>query len=326
MDYYLTELHAHTRHSDGDFTTLELLKHAEAFGYDVLAITDHNTMAPLDEVSKVSSEDLLILSGMEWTTFFGHVLVIGANQVVDWRQSTIDTIDSALKEVKSFGGITGIAHPFSIGSPICTGCHWDYHVENYNLIDFIEIWNRLRPDENFRSQQAYEMWVDLLNQGYRLSCSAGRDWHRLEKTEDNTALTYVGATELSSKEIIKNLTLGNFYISLGPRMACYIRQEERYFVMGQELATGKALLELTALETEQKKLKKFGFEVRKLIVWLNKEVVYEIEIVKNQKINLPLNLLPGYLRLELWGIGKGQKEKRLVISNPFYIISDTTTF
>ena len=49
MDYYAIELHAHTNHSDGSFTTEELLGRAQDFGYDILTITDHNTVAPYEE-------------------------------------------------------------------------------------------------------------------------------------------------------------------------------------------------------------------------------------------------------------------------------------
>ncbi len=321
MKYFLTELHAHTRHSDGDFSTEELLYQAYDFGYEVLAITDHNTMAPVEEASVLADKSrLLILPGMEWTTFFGHMLVIGADHVVDWRTATEETIDESLQEVKAAGGVTGIAHPFSIGSPICTGCHWDFHIKDYALVDFIEVWNRLNPDEDFRSQKAYEMWDDLLNQGQHIACSAGRDWHRLEAETDNTALTYVGTDDFSVKGILNSLKSGNFYISLGPKMALSIEQNDADFYMGQELHSGVALLKVITKATEQKKMRNFGFEVRQLVVWHNNEIIECCAIEKDQEMRLPIYLKPGYLRIEIFGDGKGKSSKKLIISNAFYIV------
>ena len=135
----MTEFHAHTKHSDGDFSTSELVAEASAFGYEVLAITDHNTMAPVIEADKIHQTQLIILPGMEWTTFFGHLLTMGLSEMVDWREAQIETIDASLKKIKQANGIAGIAHPFSIGNPICTGCHWDFVIEDYTLIDFIEV-------------------------------------------------------------------------------------------------------------------------------------------------------------------------------------------
>ncbi len=319
MKYYLTELHAHTKHSDGDFTTHELLDAALAFGYDAIVITDHNTTAPLEEAKTWDSNELVILSGMEWTTFFGHLLVIGARKVVDWRKATIETIDSSLEEIKAAGGLTGIAHPFSIGSPICTGCHWDFHVQDYSLIDFIEVWNRLNPDEDFRSQQAYEMWVDLLNQGFRISCSAGRDWHRQEDETDSTALTYVGANVGHADALLANLKKGNYYITLGPRIHLSMKQAGKTYVMGDELRVGDSTLKITLEPTEQAKLKAFNFVGEYLVVWQNDQIIACETIEEGIEKELSLELVPGYLRIEIFGRGKGHSNKRLVISNPFYI-------
>lgn len=319
MKYYMTELHAHTRHSDGDFSTQELLDEATAFGYDVLAITDHNTMAPVKEVAALDAQNLVVLPGMEWTTFFGHLLVIGSNRVIDWRQATVDTIDESLRAVKAAGGIAGIAHPFSIGSPICTGCHWDFHIEDYHLVDFIEVWNRLNPDDDFRSQQAYEMWVDLLNQGYRIACSAGRDWHRMEAANDHTALTYVGAENQSEAAILASLKTGNFYISLGVKMTVVLQKDQTIYHMGQELTQGQAQLKLTAFPTDQAKLKTFGFEATYAVIWHNNHMIGCEAIQEGKEITIPVTLEKGYVRVELFGNGKGKTEKRLVIGNPFYV-------
>ena len=322
MDYYAIELHAHTNHSDGGFTTEELLGSAQNFGYDILTITDHNTVAPYEEWknNRHWSGDMLVIPGIEWTTYLGHMLVIGSKQMIDWRKADRDTIDSRISEIKGSGGIVGIAHPFSIGSPICTGCRWEFQVKDYDNVDFIELWNRVNPDESFRSRLAYEMWTDLLKKGHRISCSAGRDWRRIESEMDNTALTYIGLQELTEDGVKESLENGNFYITLGPRLQMQIEQNGRIHHLGQELQVGVAQLHVSLESILQEKLQNFGFKGERLVVIQNEVVIKEIELKENQSREVPLTLHPGYVRLELYGEAKGEKDRLLVISNPFYVV------
>ena len=322
MNYYAIELHAHTNHSDGSFTTEELLGRARDFGYDVLTITDHNTVAPYEEWknNRHWSAEMLVIPGIEWTTFLGNMLVIGSKQMIDWRKADRDTIDSRISEIKGSGGIVGIAHPFSIGSPICTGCRWEFQVKDYDNVDFIELWNRVNPDESFRSRLAYEMWTDLLKKGQRISCSAGRDWRRIESEMDNTALTYIGLQELTEDGVKESLENGNFYITLGPRLQMQIEQNGRIHHLGQELQVGVAQLHVSLESILQEKLQNFGFKGERLVVIQNEVVIKEIELKENQSREVPLTLHPGYVRLELYGEAKGEKDRLLVISNPFYVV------
>lgn len=322
MNYYAIELHTHTNHSDGDFTTVELVGNASDFGYDILTITDHNTVAPYEEWRKNGrkSEELLVIPGIEWTTYFGHMLVIGMKEMIDWRKAEVDTIDSSIRDIKNSGGIVGIAHPFSIGSPICTGCRWQFQVKDYDNVDFIEVWNRVNPDESFRSRLAYEMWTELLQKGYRISCSAGRDWHRIESEVENTALTYIGLAELTEDGVKASLQNGNFYITLGPRLQMEIEQNGRIHQMGQELQAGSAQLSVRLEGILPEKLRQFGFKGERLVIIRNEEVIEEINLEEYRSGEVPLTLHPGYIRLELYGEAKGEKERLLVIGNPFYVV------
>ena len=263
---------------------------------------------------------MLVIPGIEWTTYLGHMLVIGSKQMIDWRKADRDTIDSRISEIKGSGGIVGIAHPFSIGSPICTGCRWEFQVKDYDNVDFIELWNRVNPDESFRSRLAYEMWTDLLKKGQRISCSAGRDWRRIESEMDNTALTYIGLQELTEDGVKESLENGNFYITLGPRLQMQIEQNERFHHLGQEPQTGEARMHVSLESILQEKLRNFGFKGERLVVIQNEKVIKEIELKENQSREVPLTLQPGYVRLELYGEAKGEKDRLLVISNPFYVV------
>ncbi|MDQ9761137.1 hypothetical protein RFZ45_20090, partial [Acinetobacter baumannii] len=66
--------------------------------------------------------------------------------------------DLILKKVRDKNGLTGIAHPFQLGTPICTGGRWEYNVKDYNLVNYMEIWSEGNPFMNTANNRAYDMW------------------------------------------------------------------------------------------------------------------------------------------------------------------------
>lgn len=80
------ELHTHTLHSDGKHTLEELVQSAVDLGLECIAMTDHNTQSALADQEGVQRQfGLPIISGMEWTTFYGHMLTLGVDRFIDWR-------------------------------------------------------------------------------------------------------------------------------------------------------------------------------------------------------------------------------------------------
>lgn len=62
------DLHLHTHHSDGNWTTEELINRAYELGFDTIAITDHDTVAALDEARSLSDGRLRLIDGIEFNT------------------------------------------------------------------------------------------------------------------------------------------------------------------------------------------------------------------------------------------------------------------
>ena len=50
------ELHTHTVHSDGDFTSAALVQAAHDFGCAGIALTDHNTDAGMQEIYEAARD------------------------------------------------------------------------------------------------------------------------------------------------------------------------------------------------------------------------------------------------------------------------------
>ncbi len=196
------ELHTHTFHSDGSQSLLELAQSAKEAGIEIIALTDHNTQSGLINREQVeASTGIRIIPGMEWTTFYGHMVTLGLEQNVDWRQIGQGDIEKGIRQVHEAGGIAGIAHPFRIGSPVCTGCYWEYPIEDWSQLDYIEVWSTLMPFMKQDSQRAFALWTSLLNEGYHLAVTSGRDWHRTLPDDAPAAITYIGVEYSEEQEI-----------------------------------------------------------------------------------------------------------------------------
>lgn len=312
MSYqYPVELHSHTHHSDGSFTVAELVQAAIDFGYKGLILTDHNTSSgymEMRELDAVIKKDIITLNGMEWTTYFGHMLVHDADCDVDWREATVDTIDEYMKKVRLANGLVGIAHPFDMGSPICTGCHWDFQGKDYNLVNYIEIWNSNQPQDKSESILAYEFWLDKLRKGYEISCSTGRHWHRPDTPEANMGVTYLDIenAELSACNFKEALRQGRYYITLGPTLTLQVQQGDQSFRMGDCVDQGDFVgsqIQVGLNPTEIPALQAFPVDNAQVIIWNNDEIIFQSEMINHLdrpwEVALPLanGLHKGYLRV-----------------------------
>lgn len=77
------DLHTHSTASDGKLSPLELLQRARAAGVDMLAITDHDSVAAYAELPAV--DDLRLVPGVEFSTLWQRVgiHVVGLNVALD---------------------------------------------------------------------------------------------------------------------------------------------------------------------------------------------------------------------------------------------------
>ncbi|WP_458127016.1 CehA/McbA family metallohydrolase [Paenibacillus sp. Z3-2] len=233
------ELHTHTPHSDGTHSLLEMCQSAAKLGLKGIALTDHNTISGLADAEAVSNQTgITIIPGMEWTTFYGHMLTLGA-PYCEWRDLGPHDIHKGIARVHEQGGIVGIAHPYSFGSPICTGCHWDYPVKDWNQIDYIEVWHETMPPMKNHNIPAFRQWTELLNKGYRISATAGRDWHRSDPGDSLSAYTYIGVHDTpephSIASIISAIKKGQICLSMGPLLEASLALGTEQYGLGEEV-------------------------------------------------------------------------------------------
>lgn len=108
------DLHIHTIYSwDGTSTVSGVLKKAaHHLGLDVIAITDHNTVAGSLKAQEMAPEyQLEVITGSEISTAEGHLLALFIREDIPKKLSLVDT----LLRIKEQGGIAIAAHPAAHG-------------------------------------------------------------------------------------------------------------------------------------------------------------------------------------------------------------------
>lgn len=314
MSYLPCELHCHTIHSDGSFSVRELQEAGHDGSLSLIALTDHNTFSGYGELDNAI---IPTVRGIEWTTYFGHMLVLGAKKFVDWRNAVIDNIDDKINEVKACGGIVGIAHPYQLGSPICTGGRWEFNVKSFRNIDYIEIWHEdlsKLSEENIKST---ELWTSLLDKGYRISASYGRDWHRIEKS-GCFGCTYLDIDgTVNEAAAIRSIRMGKTVVSLGPKLFFRLHRFGETYSIGDTVKKGTYTFSFyTDLHSRENELKEIPikFETIKIISNGGKTVLETRCDQRHSKLRLESGR---WYRAELWG--RICEEKRAIaVTSPVY--------
>lgn len=161
------EMHCHTFHSDGDSSPAEVVRLARARGLDFLAITDHNSTSAQRELETLENPGLILIRGIEVTTFKGHFNVWGIDDWVDFRVTRPQEMGAAIEYAGVRGAVVVCNHPKPFGPA------WDYpQVENYHCI---EVWN---GPWAIRNQASLDFWTGRLAKGKRIIATGGSDWHR----------------------------------------------------------------------------------------------------------------------------------------------------
>lgn len=314
MSYLPCELHCHTVNSDGDFKTTELLQKAAEDHLALIALTDHNTFSGWEELDDSITP---AIRGIEWTTYYGHMLVLGAKKFVDWRDATPDNIDEKIALVKEAGGLVGIAHPYQLGSPISTGSHWEYKVRNWRNVDYIEVWHEAFSFDNYENDKALAMWTDLLDKGYHIACTYGRDWHR-DGVKGHFGCTYLDIEgDVNESNAISAIRMGKTVASTGAKLFFRVHQKGNTYSIGETLKKGIAVFSFfTDLHSREKNAGTEEIEY-KTIKLITNEGTCAMECAVSERhvsVNLKKN---HWYRAELWGTVNGV-QKMLAVTSPIY--------
>lgn len=326
LEYKPFEMHAHTLHSDGVFTVEGLASAARGRELAGVLLTDHNTMSGFDDITpQIEQQGVPLIRGIEWTTFFGHMLVIGAERFVDWRKATPETIDLYTSKIQQAKGAVGIAHPYALGSPFCTGCHWEFRVQQWQHINYIEVWSGPFPAFEPYNEPGFQLWTDLLNQGHRLAATSGRDWHGPDGDKRlHMPVTYLGVADgvVNTHTVREALRAGRVYVTGGPALTVRFAQDDRQYGIGDTLKPGNAQIKTTLdYHTRFAQWDGFGIKPKLLHLVQNGAPVLSLPLLGEglEETYTPINLWPGWLRLEVMGDYMGKTDQLLAFTSPIYI-------
>lgn len=111
-------LHIHSNHSDDSKAPVsEILRRAQELGYDLISITDHNTVKGSLEARALNLATPRIILGAEFSTQYGHVLAYDIDEEIERTTPKIDAkrydFEKLLENIKNRGGMAFLAHPFN---------------------------------------------------------------------------------------------------------------------------------------------------------------------------------------------------------------------
>ena len=311
MRYIPCELHCHTIHSDGDFTPQSLQKAAVDDGLSLIALTDHNTLSGTNELD---NGIIPFIKGIEWTTYFGHMLVLGAKKFVDWRDAVPDNIDEKIAAVRETGATVGVAHPFQCGSPICTGGRWEFNVTKWENVNYIEIWHEAFHDKNTENNRALPFWTSLLDKGYHLAASYGKDWHRPQSSDALFGCTYLGIDgEINEENAISAIKCGRMVVSTGAAFSFTVNQNDKDYNIGETLSAGSARFDFHC-DFEARKNDRIKHDTIRIVTNGGQSAAEADKNTQSMKITLETGK---WYRAELWGAIDGTQQP-LAVTSPVY--------
>lgn len=224
--WYKGDFHTHTRLSDGKETTANATRKAERDGLDYYVPTEHNVVH-----TGWQETDVLIVPGVEMTTFLGHANLFGINgrpkaldEIFCYQEGEqIKTgIASLVRECHEKGWLFSINHPFLY--------KWKWLDDAFRLADMncLEIINdpTYAAVREAHAEEANKKTVFLLDllwaDGYRICAVGGSDSHNLiherygdakEPSVPGDPATWVYMDDLSTQHLIGALKKCNAYVT-----------------------------------------------------------------------------------------------------------------
>lgn len=200
------ELHSHTEHSDGGVPVTQALHRAQVSGCDFLALTDHNATA--QNLIRPEDTGLLLIPGMELTSYWGHTNFLGlAEPVEDWRCAKIADVADKMAEARENGATIVVNHP-------CSDAGFNRWLSGWDVaFDALEIWNGNWAPHNVA---AVALWQELLVAGRRIACTGGSDFHLKNRRRHGRPANRLLAPTRSNAGILQAVRAGANVVCSAP--------------------------------------------------------------------------------------------------------------
>lgn len=230
--WYRGDLHLHSAHSDAScdsqagqrvpcplFLTLQA---AAERRLDFVALTDHNTVSHLHDIGSLQPyfDRLLLIPGMEATTFQGHANVFGLRAPLDFRVGdTVPDWNALLAGAQARGLLLSVNHPALPSDERCMGCGWTPRGEvDWSRIAAVEIVNGADAGTPV---SGIPFWHAQLDAGHRVTGIGGSDNHdaglagsEFGRSRVGAPATAVHAAALSERAILDGIRAGRVFVDV----------------------------------------------------------------------------------------------------------------
>lgn len=313
MRYVKCELHTHTLWSDGTMTPEELVENAVRRGYRAIASTDHNTWFAYPRIKAAADRaGLVAVKGIEWTTFYGHLTVLGGNSPVDWRDVGPTNIDEKILEARASGDAVVLCHPARIGGQICCGCHNDFDIAA-GVLSGMEVWSRYNQNRDAANAEAERLWRERLDNGERIAAVYGYDWHRPDKGCPSYSATYVGVDgEVTPEKIVEGVKRGHTYVSSGVVLDVKVSAGGAARETGDAIPAGAVEAEVTAT-VDDVYAKEYDVEIEEISV----EGSAFSARARGNRLSVAATAEKGYFFFKVFGRINSERTE-LAITSPYY--------
>jgi hypothetical protein len=213
--WYAGDFHVHSRESgDARPTIDETLEFAQGIGLDFMMLSEHNTNSGLTLYASVQPDfpALLLVPGVEWTTYAGHANALGAVDWVDHKPGVGGvTAASAIQQYHDQGALFSINHPTVPGGNFCIGCPWEIPVDPTS-IDGVEVQSGIWA--------AVDYWEQICADGSHAAAIGGSDDHSGGQASGaldspiGTPTTMVFADALSVDAILEGVRSGRTVVKI----------------------------------------------------------------------------------------------------------------
>jgi len=217
--FYRGNLHGHTTHSDGYWTTEEYIRQYRQNGYDFVAITDHFMKRfdyPIVDTRNYRDETFTTLIGAElhhgdvqlggvW-----HILAVGLP--LDFAPySDNETTADVVKRALDAGAFVAVPHPNGNSMTI----------DDFLSVAPVHAVECFNGKSNASADRGYSWhYMDtLLRMGHRVGALSVDDLHmNAGHTDFMSGWTYVKAQDLTPESLLEALKAGHYYASTGAQL------------------------------------------------------------------------------------------------------------
>jgi hypothetical protein len=254
--WYAGDFHVHSRESgDARPTIGETLEFAQGVGLDFIMLSEHNTNSGLTLYKNVQADfpKLLLVPGVEWTTYSGHANAIGATGWVDHKVGVRGvTVEDAIQQYQGQGALFSINHPTVPGGNFCIGCPWEIEVDP-TIVDGLEVQGGIWG--------AIDYWEQMCADGSHATALGGSDDHQGGQGSGTLyspigmPTTMVFAEKLSVDAIIEGVRSGRTVIKVNSIDDPMLDTELSGERMGNTVFADTATLSVVVTEGEGRTLR-----------------------------------------------------------------------